>query len=364
MSKTVVFGGTFDPPHIGHEHLLKTVMALGGFDRAIIVPTLHPVHKIREITLSFEVRCDMLKQMFHDQEGIEICDIENDSTVKHYTYNTMGRLGALYPNDKLYLLIGSDMFLTFERWYNFDKLLEQYNIVTAARSGNDKKLISQHAKLLKDKYKCKGISIYEIDVIDISSTDLRSTVVTDIINYDKQQLKPSRYKHVLRVAEYALKLAYIHAVPLEKAYVAALAHDCTKCWDDQKQLAYFEHNDIILSEDELNSPKIYHQISGAHFAGQYFKIKDVDILNSIRYHTTGRCGMNLLEKITFLADTLEPGRDFAGIGQMREAAKTDIDFAMYLTLKRQISYIKERGLNMNPQTLKAYEYYAERKESK
>lgn len=360
MSKVVVFGGTFDPPHIGHEHLLESVMQKGAFDKAIIVPTLHPVHKSRTVELSFEIRCDMLRQLFYNMPGIEICDIENDSTVKHYTFDTLEKLGILYPNDTLYLLMGSDMFLTLEQWYKFDKLLEKYHIITAARNNDDVKRINEYLNKLKAKYKCCSITIYELPILAVSSTDLRNTVVTKIIEYNKANLKPSRYKHVLRVAGYALYLAYIYSLPLDKAYIAALSHDCTKCWDDQKQLAYFELNDIILSEDELNSPKIYHQISGAHFAKNHFNIDDIDILNSIRYHTTGRRQMSMLEKVTFLADTLEPARDFAGIGQMRKAAISDIDFAMYLTLKRQISYIKERGLNMNLQTLRAYEQYAER----
>lgn len=350
--KTVIFGGTFDPPHEGHLHLLQSVMA-HGYDRAIVIPTKIPPHKLRDTEKDdFSRRFELTQKMFSGMENVTVSDIENRREGKSYTIDTLKLLQKELPNDKLYLLIGSDMLLSIEQWRDFEEILRRATIISAARKSEDILKIHEYKNYLEKKYNC-DIIIYDIDVVELSSSQLRSPLIGRIDAHNKEHLSEKRYRHVMSVAGYAKRLAAMHGIDPYKAYVAALAHDCTKYLDDERQLEYFKNNGISLTDDELATPKIYHQISGAHFAHVNFGIDDEDILNSVRYHTTGREGMSRLEKLVCLADSIEPTRDYPGVEKMRETAETDIDRALLLSFDRLIEFIRERGLNMNEQTLKA-----------
>lgn len=353
MRKLLVFGGTFDPPHIGHKNLLESVMKR-GFDKALVMPAACPPHKERK-NGDFERRYELTKEMFSGMDGVTVTDIENRREGKNYTYDTLNLLAGQYPDYQICFLMGSDMLFCLEKWYRFEDILKTTPIVAAARTKADAEKIEDFAKTLCEKYGA-DITVHTIDIVDISSTQLRSELVTKIKEHNAKYLSEKRNAHVIRVANYVLSLADAHNVNAYDAYVAALAHDCTKYMTDSEQLDYFEKNCIILTEDEKNTPKIWHQISGAHFARTVFGIENEDILNAIRYHTTGRENMSSLEKLVCLADSIEPGRDYDGVDKMREIAKENLDRALLMSFDRLVDYIKERGLNMNPQTLGARNY--------
>ncbi len=355
MTNTIIFGGTFDPPHAGHKNLLLSVMS-HGYDKAIVIPSKIPPHKIRlGDTDDFNTRFDKTVSMFSDMENVIVSDIENKRDGKSYTFDTLSILKKQYPDDTFHLLIGSDMLLSIENWYRFKDILKETPIISCARTKADYDKILTHKKYLEKNYIC-DIIIYELDILDLSSTQLRLPLVVKIDTHNKQNLSPKRYDHVMSVANYSAYLASLHGIDPFEAYVAALAHDCTKYMDDMAQLEYFNKNGIVLTEDELKSPKIWHQISGAHFAKYTLGIDNEDMLNAVRYHTTGRVGMSKLEKLVCLADSIEPRRDYEGVDRMRDIAKTSLDKALVLSFDRLIDYIKQRGLTMNEMTLKARDY--------
>lgn len=355
MKKTVIFGGTFNPAHEGHKNLLMQVMAK-GYDEAIVMPSKIPPHKTTLAT--FEERFQSVKELFADMPDVTVSDIENRREGKSYTYDTLTELRALYPDKKLYLLMGSDMFLCLEKWYRAGDILSSTPIIACARTRDDFKKITEYKKLLEKNYNC-DIIIYDINIIELSSTQLRSDLVTKIDAHNKANLSEKRYAHVMSVAQYAVYLSSFHGIDAYTAYIGAIAHDCTKYLDDQKQLEYFKVNNITLTDDEMQSPKIWHQISGAHFARHTLGIDNDDIINAVRYHTTGRAGMSDLEKLVCLADSIEPTRDYEGVENMREVAKVSLDKALLLSFDRLIEYIKQRGLNMNGTTLEARNFLRE-----
>ncbi len=355
MKKTVIFGGTFNPAHEGHKNLLTQVMAR-GFDEAIVIPDKIPPHK--STNASFEERFDGVKKLFADMPNVTVSDIENRREGKSYTYDTLTELKALYPDKKLYFLMGSDMFLGLEKWYRAGDILNSTPIIACARTRDDFKKITEYKNILEKKYNC-DIIIYDINIIELSSTQLRSELVRKIDAHNKANLSEKRYNHVMSVAKYAVYLSSFHGIDAYDAYVGAIAHDCTKYLDDDEQLQYFEKNNIKLSQNDLDSPKIWHQISGAHFAKTVLGIENEDILNSVRYHTTGRKGMSNLEKLVCLADSIEPTRDYEGVEKMRKCAKTSLDKALLLSFDRLIEYVKQRGLTMNNTTLEARDYLRE-----
>lgn len=358
MIKTVVFGGTFAPAHAGHKNLLKSVMA-HGYDRAIVIPDKIPPHKSRDgVTDDFSERFEAVKLLFSDMPGVIVSDIENRREGKSYTADTLKILRQQYPEYELYLLVGSDMLLTIDKWYNAEYILSTTPIISAARSDGDVKKISEYKKILEKNYNC-SIILYDVNILKLSSTELRTPLVQKINEHNKKYLSPKRQNHVISVANYAAYLANIHGIPVYDAYVAALLHDCTKHLDDSAQTEYFAKNNITLTDDEQKSPKIWHQISGAHFAKTHFGIENSDIINAVAYHTTGRENMSALEKLICLADSIEPTRDYEGVDAMRKAAESSLDTALLMSLERLVSYVGERGLYLNQQTLKALSFLKE-----
>ncbi len=355
MKKTVIFGGTFNPAHEGHKNLLMQVMAK-GYDEAIVIPDKIPPHK--STTATFEERFNGVKKLFADMQNVTVSDIENHRSGKSYTYDTLTELRALHPDKKLYFLMGSDMFLSLEKWYRAKDILNSTPIIACARTRDDFKKITEYKKLLEKNYNC-DIIIYDINIIELSSTQLRSDLVAKIDAHNKANLSAKRYAHVMSVARYTVYLSSFHGIDAYTAYVGAIAHDCTKYLDDDAQLDYFEKNNISITDNDRQSPKIWHQISGAHFARHTLGIENDDIINAVRYHTTGRAGMSPLEKLICLADSIEPTRDYDGVENMREVAKVSLDKALLLSFERLIEYVNIRGLNMNSTTLEARNHLRE-----
>lgn len=354
MIKTVVFGGTFDPPHAGHKNLLRQIMR-HGYDRALVIPDKIPPHKQKaQDGDDFDTRFLKTKELFADMDNVTVSDIENKREGKSFTADTLKILREQYPESELYLAMGSDMFVTVDKWFNAGYILSTTPIITAARTEADRKRIEAHKQILEKQYDC-NIVIYDIDVLELSSTQLRSDIVKRIDAHNKAHLKKSRYDHVMSTANYAASIAHLHNIDPFDAYVAGIAHDCTKYLDDEKQLEYFEKHGIALTDDERDCPKIWHQISGAHFARHTLLIENDDIINAVRYHTTGRAGMSPLEKLICLCDSIEPSRDYDGVDKMRSAAERDLNEALLLSFDRLIEYIRQRGLNMNKTTLLARE---------
>lgn len=148
----------------------------------------------------------------------------------------------------------------------------------------------------------------------------------------RSRLRDKRYEHSLSVRDEAVRLAKIFGADIEKARIAGLLHDITKEEDAEGQLRLLEKFGITLEEDEKQIPKIWHSITGAAFLEKELGIHDEEILNAVRYHTTGRAGMTLLEKIIYLADCIEPTRDYPGVKGIRLALKSGVDDAMILAL--------------------------------
>ncbi|MBQ8182979.1 MAG: bis(5'-nucleosyl)-tetraphosphatase (symmetrical) YqeK [Clostridia bacterium] len=170
----------------------------------------------------------------------------------------------------------------------------------------------------------------------------------------KNRLTENRYIHSLNVADSAKELALIYGCDPEKAYTVGLVHDCCKDEPAGLQLSYMIENGVELSEYELDVAKLYHAICGRAYAEKVFGITDEDMLNAIRYHTTGRKGMSLLEKVVFIADFISAERDYDGVEVMREKAKRSLDEAIVEGLGFTIKDLVDRDRIIHPDTVSAY----------
>ncbi|MCM1544754.1 MAG: bis(5'-nucleosyl)-tetraphosphatase (symmetrical) YqeK [Ruminococcus sp.] len=163
------------------------------------------------------------------------------------------------------------------------------------------------------------------------------------------RLKEKRYIHSLNVADSAVYLAEKYGADKDKAYIAGLLHDVTKNENENNQLQMLKDDGIILSQTELHNPKLWHAMSGAVYARRYLKIDDEEILGAIRYHTTGKAGMTLLEKVIYIADYISEERDYDDVDIMRKLAEESLDKAALYALKFSLKNLskKEKLIHTN-----------------
>lgn len=176
----------------------------------------------------------------------------------------------------------------------------------------------------------------------------------------KKIQKKKRFEHTLGVEYTAAALAMRYESPIQEARLAGLLHDCTKCLPDEKQLAICKKHDIVITEVEHRNPFLLHAKTGAWMAGEKYGIQNPGIISAIRYHTTGKPDMSLLEKIIFVSDYIEPNRRMASnarLEEIRKLAFTDLDEAVRQILQGTLDYLKASGREIDAVTEVTYAYY-------
>lgn len=173
----------------------------------------------------------------------------------------------------------------------------------------------------------------------------------------KERMGNTRYTHCLNVAEEAIRLAKKYGGDVKKAEIAGILHDITKETPIDEQLQIIKNAGIELGEIELSAPKLYHSISGYAYLRDTLKIEDEDILNAVRYHTTARANMSLLEQIIYIADFTSAERDYNGVERMRKASNKGLDKAMLEGLSFSVVDLAERYLPIGKDTMAAYNQF-------
>lgn len=173
-------------------------------------------------------------------------------------------------------------------------------------------------------------------------------------NLIKSKMSEHRFVHSVNVSKEARKLAEIYGADAEKAAIAGILHDITKEMPVEEQLKIITDSGIILDNVQKNAPKLWHGISGSIYIKENLDINDADILNAIRYHTTGRAGMSLLEKIIFVADFTSQERTYKGVSTMRKKSRKTLDEAMLYGFKFTFSDLSKRELAIHPDELACY----------
>ena len=174
----------------------------------------------------------------------------------------------------------------------------------------------------------------------------------------KDELSKSRYEHTLGVEFTSAAMAMKFGADIEKAQLAGLLHDCAKCIDDEEKLDECKKYGVDISDVERRNPFLIHSKLGAVYAKEKYGVDDEEILSAITYHTTGRPDMSLIEKIVFIADYIEPGRNKAkNLSEIRRVSFEDIDEAMYMILRDSLEYLETGEGEIDPATKEAYSYY-------
>ena len=392
-----VFGGTFNPPHNGHVTMARAAVTHLGLDRLLLVPDNVPPHKPLPSGVTARQRYDMAALMAAPIGRIaEASDMELRRTGKSYTSDTLRELHEQYPDAELWLLMGSDMLLSLHTWHEPEVICQLARIGAFCRVEEDiRAAMEQQKALLEREYRAQVRLLDNPELIELSSTDVRDALAagqgSDLVpeavwGYIRREhlygttadlkhltveelrpiamsyLKPKRMPHVLGTAEEAAKLARRFGADETRARVAGLLHDCTKKLNMAEQLALCEQYDIRLDPLERKALKLLHAKTGAAIARHVYGV-DNEVYEAVLYHTTGRAGMSLMEKILYLADYIEPSREFANdpdVVRLREAVYDDIDRGLLLGLTMTIDEMEGMGNPVHHDTLDARDYLIEK----
>ncbi|MGN0407010.1 MAG: bis(5'-nucleosyl)-tetraphosphatase (symmetrical) YqeK [Bacteroides sp.] len=187
---------------------------------------------------------------------------------------------------------------------------------------------------------------------------MKSERIEDITEKLKKKLTPGRFTHTLGVAYTAACMAMRYGENMEKAYIAGLLHDCAKCISDEEKIRRCEENGIEITESERDNPSLLHAKLGAWYAWHKYDVRDEEICSAIRFHTTGRPYMTLLEKIIFVADYIEPNRNKApDLERIRHICFEDIDKGVCVVAHATLEYLDNTSDRIDEATAKTYEYY-------
>ena len=389
--KIGIYGGTFNPIHRGHLTAARAAMDVLGLDRLLLIPASVPPHKaLPQGSADAADRLEMAALACAELgPQAQALDTELHRTGPSYTVDTLRQLRMEHPEDELWLLMGTDMFLSLERWYHASDILSLAHIGAFDRAhpqpGED---LAAQKRLLETKYGATVAIIANRQVIDLSSTQVREALAagrgrdlltdpvygyiqrrglygvhTDLHHLTPDQLrpialsflKPKRMPHVLGTEQEAIRLATRYGADVEKARVAALLHDCTKKLEMEEQLALCRKYGIELDELEQKALKLLHAKTGAAIAREVFGV-DEEIYRAIWWHTTGHADMTLLEKIIYLADYIEPSRDFPGVNDLRACVYENLDRGMLMGLKMTIDEMTEMGNPVHHATMEARDW--------
>ncbi len=168
--KIAVFGGAFNPVHNGHINLVNHYINLLKPDKILIIPTANPPHRENNNFVRQEHRFNMLKLAFGSYSKVEISDIEFNMQGKSYTYNTISKIKKLYDNADIYLIVGEDQFLYFDKWYEYQKILDEVTVCTAQRNKNKAQKLKAFAENVLNS---KKYIIADFDPVIVSSSEIR-----------------------------------------------------------------------------------------------------------------------------------------------------------------------------------------------
>ena len=388
MKRIGILGGSFDPVHTGHVNLAKDALVQAELDQVLLIPARLQPFKQNRTPASGEDRMEMLRLALEDEPAIAPDSYELEQEGVSYTYLTLRAMQERFgPDAKLYFITGADSVLMLESWMNSEELLTRYSYIAGSRPGYRDEELEQCVEHLHEAYGTEILQIHN-QLFDISATEIREKLAagesvdglipekvaeyirvrglyrdrgdqplqelqTRGLAYIRENLKHSRYEHTMRVRDEAIKLARRFGADAAKAETAAIYHDMAKNLPQDKMDELVK--ELGLDEKYLGNPNLAHSKLSACLMRRDFGITDTDLLNAVAYHTTGRAGMSLLEKIVFLADAIEPGRNYPSVHEIREIARTDLDLACIRMLERTIAYLTKKGAFIDPDTKEALE---------
>jgi nicotinate-nucleotide adenylyltransferase len=394
-----IYGGSFDPVHNGHIAMVNSALKSGYIDLVIVIPSVRNNFKLYANKLPPPYRLYMMAETIEGL-GIKNCyvsDVEYGIEGVSYTAVVLKKLTSeeyikefLLKNGvkkkkaeephEFFWIMGSDTLGTFETWYNPGEILNHAALLAAARPG-DTTDVERAAESIRKNLGGK-VEIFRLNGVECSSSGITSsgdfsmvpeparefiarhalytenTKLEGVSDEARRQfyecsvwmykyLGAKRLLHTLNVGYLSAHLADVFGCDKDKALIAGALHDCAKELPLEKQTELAKE----YSGDLFTEKKLLHSPAGATFARKELGIEDKEILDAICYHTTGRGNMTLLEKIVYLADKIEPSRNYTDLTPIRTAAEIDLDSAMRMTAAAVRDKFVSQGRDIHPMTV-------------
>ena len=411
--KLGIMGGTFDPIHNGHLQMADGVGNELGLDAVLFVPNAQPAFKRDQNVTPTEHRLEMCRRAVSCNKAFDVSSIEIDRGGDTYTIDTLRELRSHFPqNVELYLIAGSDSAATLGKWKSCKEIAELVHVAVAVRPGNPFDEERRRAVLDAAPFDLQTV---EVTKLAISSSDVRkrfeedrpvrylvppavwkyvrehglygvevadalpdasqgsqaaeseapdgSDALTDeFFEARKAELEnrvgKKRYKHIMGVVEAAERLAKRYGVDWRKARLAGLLHDWDKAMDDDEARARARELGLDKTLDPFvieHMPRVLHAHTAAAALGRDFPQIPADVLQAIDRHTVAAIDMDPLDMVVYIADAIEPGRQYGKIDELREAEKTSTLEELYFkTYAYWVFLLLERGKTFHPDTMRIW----------
>ena len=388
MERIGIFGGTFNPPHIGHIRAAVRGAEALGLDRVLIIPARQvPGKQIPADSPTPEQRLEMVRLAAAACPNLEVSGLEVNRQEDSYTWQTVLEVKERYPQAELVLMVGSDMLLSLPKWQQAEKIVKAATVAVLPRGGCQEKNLLPSGIAALEKMGARVTAAENIPC-EISSTQLRRLLafrcasefldpaVEDYIRknglyhtasdwknlpMDRLEqvviglLNPNRVRHVLGCRDTAVELAKRWGADTVDAARAGMLHDVTKALDGPLQLTLCRAYGTLLDDFSKKYPKTLHALTGSLVAERIFG-ENKAVVSAIRHHTTGKADMNVLEAIIYVADYMEPNRDFPGVEELRALAFSDLQAALKLGLEMTLVHLKNQGSEVSPESRQALDW--------
>lgn len=420
MLKVGIYGGTFDPIHRGHLITANDILENCGMDKVVFMPAGNPPHKSGKKVTEAKHRVNMIKAAIDGNDKLDISLIEAEREGTTYTVDTLRVLVKENNDIRYYFIIGSDVVLDILSWKKIDEVFKLCGFLVMLREGYDDEKVLRKVADLREKYNAE-IIIANVRRVEVSSTSVKRLLLSkerfcelekhvpsgtlqyicqnnlytkqverdrlssvqvniqqrafelfdsnsdlkldDIYERLRGFLSEKRLIHSLGTMIMAGKLAERYAdgdnILYKKALLAGLLHDCAKqvVLDEEEMIARCKQYGVSEADCGKYTSALMHAVLGEIYAKEVFGVEDVDILSAIRYHTTGRVEMTLLEKIIYVSDSIEETRSYPGVEKYRKLAFENIDKCVFKLADNTILRIKKTGGYLHPKTVEVFDYY-------
>ncbi|CAM9146282.1 nicotinate-nucleotide adenylyltransferase [Mycoplasma marinum] len=354
--KIGIFGGSFNPVHKGHINVAKHAMSELNLDKLFFVPAYQSPFKSKVKYLDSKDRVAMLNLVKPENTEVSLFEINRKGT--SYTIDTIKYFRKNFPNAELFLLIGTDNLYKLHKWKDVETIAQEAQICIFRRDGNFSKVnIKKYgAKLLNNNnwvYSSSNARRGDFDGLDDKVIEYIGNNKLLLLEIGRLSLSHKRHKHCLDAGSMAANLAKANKMDAKQAWVAALMHDITKEWSNEKHKEYLLENGY----DPSGTPElIWHQWTGALWLRNYYRVNDEEIVQAIFRHSNADAmpfeSLTMLDKIVYVADKLCEGRRYPGIQAHRELAMKDLDAGFKAAAKVATDYIIENYGSVNHFKLK------------
>ena len=385
-----IFGGTFNPPHTGHEAVLRIALAEFGdrLEKVLVVPANEPYYK--ETAVPAADRLEMCRRAFAGFGQVEVSDLDIRRGGTTYTVDTLADVKAIYGDDmQPVFILGSDSFASLEWWKDADRLSEECIFLVVKRGSDEIPDAGRRVWVCQEAapaVSSTGIreSLGHGDTVDGGVTPqvmwyiqrrnlygIEQMTDMDVfsdtfIEARKRELLPRvgerRYAHIMGVADTARELACVYGVDPAKAFLAGLLHDWDKHYDDDGIRARADELGLVIPDEVYQgAPQTLHGLTAAAWFSRAYPEIPADVLQAVSRHTTGAVDMSDLDMVVYIADALEPGRHFEGLDALRAQVGKDSLEELFISVQAYwISLIVTRKRTLHPDTFAVWNHYATR----